>query len=142
MPPWILPAIVGVLASAIIATGMAAVVQMRAADEARAERDALRAEVDELRNEIQQLEAELEDERAAHPTARPAARSDALGGLLDGGSVPRDLGELLTRTGERVATLRELAWTEDVGVALLDDAERSGARTLMPRGAGPTGTGT
>jgi hypothetical protein len=164
MPPWILPAIVGVLASAIIATSLAAVVQTRAADEARTERDALQAEVDELRDEIQQLEAELEDERAARPVARP----DALGGLLDGllgdglpgdlgalldgllgsggsldpssqpgaacfapelggmfggSSAPRDLDELVTRTGDQVATLRELAWTEDVEVAFLDDAE-------------------
>jgi uncharacterized protein YlxW (UPF0749 family) len=62
MSPSILPAIVGVLASAIIATSMAAIVQTRAADEARAERDALQTEVDELRDEIRQLEAELEDQ--------------------------------------------------------------------------------
>jgi hypothetical protein len=85
MPNWVLPALIAALATALVATSAAAIVQFRAADEARAERDALAAEVEELRAEVDELRDRLED-------------SDArAGGLLDDllGGLGGDLGGLL-----------------------------------------------
>lgn len=79
MPSWILPTIVAVLATALIATTTVAVVQYRAASQASAERDQLAADIVELRAEVDELRAELEEAQADDADA-----DDGLGGLLDG----------------------------------------------------------
>lgn len=79
MPNWVLPALIAALATALVATSVTAIMQFRAADQARAERDALAVEVAKLRDEVEELRDRLD--RADDPTG--GLLEDLLGGLED-----------------------------------------------------------